>query len=218
MAGAQIRRFLILHKELDADDGELTRTHEGAPRLHRRALRAADRRRCYDGSTEADIATEVTFEDGRKGVIAARVKIRDLKPPAAPGAWSAPHEGAGADTAPPAKSLLSVENVSLSFGGVQGAARRLVRHPQGRDPRHHRPQRRRQDVDAERRSTASTSRSMAASPSRARRAPRCGRTKPPRGGIARTFQNVALFSGMTTLDNIMAGTHAARCTAASSGR
>ena len=41
MAGAQIRRFLVLHKELDADDGELTRTHEGAPRLHRRALRAA---------------------------------------------------------------------------------------------------------------------------------------------------------------------------------
>ena len=32
----------------------------------------------YDGSTEADIATEVTFEDGRKGVIAARVKIRDM--------------------------------------------------------------------------------------------------------------------------------------------
>ena len=34
----------------------------------------------YDGSSEADIATEVTFEDGRKGVIAARVKIRDMKP------------------------------------------------------------------------------------------------------------------------------------------
>ncbi len=43
MAGAQISRFLILHKELDADDGELTRTHEGPPRLHRRALRAAGR-------------------------------------------------------------------------------------------------------------------------------------------------------------------------------
>jgi long-chain acyl-CoA synthetase len=31
MAGAQIKRFLVLHKELDADDGELTRTAEGAP-------------------------------------------------------------------------------------------------------------------------------------------------------------------------------------------
>jgi long-chain acyl-CoA synthetase len=79
MGGAQIRRFLILHKELDADDGELTRTQKV-----RRGF-IADRyepliRALYDGSTEADIRTEVTFEDGRKGVIAARVKIRDLNP------------------------------------------------------------------------------------------------------------------------------------------
>jgi long-chain acyl-CoA synthetase len=32
----------------------------------------------YDGSKEADIATEVTFEDGRKGTISARVKVRDM--------------------------------------------------------------------------------------------------------------------------------------------
>lgn len=76
MAGAQVRRFLILHKELDADDGELTRTQKVrrgfiaeryAPLIH--AL--------YDGSKDADIATEVTFEDGRKGAIAARITIRD---------------------------------------------------------------------------------------------------------------------------------------------
>jgi len=78
MAGAQIKRFLILHKELDADDGELTRTQKV-----RRGF-IADRygplvKALYDGSTEADIATEVTFEDGRKGVIKARVKIRDMK-------------------------------------------------------------------------------------------------------------------------------------------
>jgi long-chain acyl-CoA synthetase len=76
-AGAQIKRFLILHKELDADDGELTRTQKV-----RRGF-IADRygplvKALYDGSKEADIATEVTFEDGRKGVIKARVKIRDL--------------------------------------------------------------------------------------------------------------------------------------------
>ena len=41
--------------------------------------------RLYDGSTEADISTEVTFEDGRKGVLSARVKIRDMAP-AAPAA------------------------------------------------------------------------------------------------------------------------------------
>jgi long-chain acyl-CoA synthetase len=76
-AGAQIKRFLILHKELDADDGELTRTQKV-----RRGF-IADRygplvTALYDGSKEADIATEVTFEDGRKGVIKARVKIRDM--------------------------------------------------------------------------------------------------------------------------------------------
>jgi long-chain acyl-CoA synthetase len=85
MAGAQIKRFLILHKELDADDGELTRTQKV-----RRGF-IAERyaplvKALYDSSTEADIATEVTFEDGRKSVIAARVKIRDVTtaPVAAP--------------------------------------------------------------------------------------------------------------------------------------
>jgi long-chain acyl-CoA synthetase len=83
MAGAQIKRFLILHKELDADDGELTRTLK----VRRRAI--AERyapliTALYDGSKEADISTEVTFEDGRKGAIAARVKIRDVQTVPAP--------------------------------------------------------------------------------------------------------------------------------------
>jgi long-chain acyl-CoA synthetase len=78
MGGAQIKRFLILHKELDADDGELTRTQKV-----RRGF-IAERyapliQALYDGSAEADISTEVTFEDGRKGMISARVKIRDMK-------------------------------------------------------------------------------------------------------------------------------------------
>jgi long-chain acyl-CoA synthetase len=79
MAGAQIRRFLILHKELDADDGELTRTQKV-----RRSF-IAERyapliTALYNGAAEADISTEVTFEDGRKGVLSARVKIRDIQP------------------------------------------------------------------------------------------------------------------------------------------
>ncbi|HEX3442318.1 MAG TPA: AMP-binding protein [Pseudolabrys sp.] len=82
MAGAQIKRFLILHKELDADDGELTRTQKV-----RRSF-IAERyapliTALYDGFKEADISTEVTFEDGRKGTIRARVKIRDMQPVAA---------------------------------------------------------------------------------------------------------------------------------------
>ncbi|MEJ0078610.1 MAG: AMP-binding protein [Alphaproteobacteria bacterium] len=76
MAGAQIKRFLVLHKELDADDGELTRTMK-----IRRGL-IAERyaplaQALYDGSKIADVATEVTFEDGRKGTLSARVAVRD---------------------------------------------------------------------------------------------------------------------------------------------
>jgi long-chain acyl-CoA synthetase len=78
LAGAQIRRFLILHKELDADDGELTRTQKVRRRLI--AERYAPLvTALYNGSHEADISTEVTFEDGHKGAIAARVKIRDVQ-------------------------------------------------------------------------------------------------------------------------------------------
>jgi long-chain acyl-CoA synthetase len=85
MAGMQIRRFLILHKELDADDGELTRTQKVRRRFiaERYAPLIAA---LYDGSREVDIKTEVTFEDGRKGVIAARIKIRDVAPVAVPAA------------------------------------------------------------------------------------------------------------------------------------
>jgi long-chain acyl-CoA synthetase len=77
MAGAQIRRFLILHKELDADDGEVTRTQKvrrGFVAERYAPLIAA----LYSGAREADISTEVTFEDGRKGTLSARVKIRDV--------------------------------------------------------------------------------------------------------------------------------------------
>jgi long-chain acyl-CoA synthetase len=77
MAGAQIRRFLILHKELDADDGEITRTQKvrrGFVAERYAPLIAA----LYGGVSEADISTEVTFEDGRKGVLSARLKIRDV--------------------------------------------------------------------------------------------------------------------------------------------
>ncbi|MCF8476701.1 MAG: AMP-binding protein [Pseudolabrys sp.] len=83
MAGAQIKRFLVLHKELDADDGELTRTQKvrrGFVAERYAPLIAA----LYDGSSEADISTEVTFEDGRKGTLSACVKIRDMAPVAAP--------------------------------------------------------------------------------------------------------------------------------------
>ncbi|MEM9732744.1 MAG: AMP-binding protein [Pseudomonadota bacterium] len=78
VAGAQIARFLVLHKELDADDGELTRTMKV-----RRTL-INDRytpliEALYDGSKEKFVETEVVFEDGRKGKISATVQIRDAQ-------------------------------------------------------------------------------------------------------------------------------------------
>jgi long-chain acyl-CoA synthetase len=78
MAGAQIRRFLILPKELEADDGELTRTQKVRRGFiaERYAMLVTG---LYDGSSFADISTEVTYEDGRKGVLAARVRIEDLQ-------------------------------------------------------------------------------------------------------------------------------------------
>ena len=67
---------------------------EGAPRLHRRSLCPLVKA-LYDGSEEADISTEVTFEDGRKGTISARVKIRDMKTDAGRrGRWAKRHESA----------------------------------------------------------------------------------------------------------------------------
>jgi len=74
LGGSQIKRFLVLHKELDADDGELTRT------LKVRRSFIADRyaeliESLYSDREECHVETEVTFEDGRKGVIAADLKI-----------------------------------------------------------------------------------------------------------------------------------------------
>jgi long-chain acyl-CoA synthetase len=77
MAGAQIKRFLILPKELDADDGELTRTQKV-----RRAF-IAERyaplvEGLYSGATQAAIAAEITYEDGRKGKLVGSSKIIDM--------------------------------------------------------------------------------------------------------------------------------------------
>ncbi len=78
VSGSQVRRFLILHKELDADDGELTRTQKV-----RRGF-IAERyesliKALYDGSRTAHISVEVTYEDGRKGKIEGDVDILEVK-------------------------------------------------------------------------------------------------------------------------------------------
>ena len=83
LAGSQIHRFLILHKELDADDGELTRTRKVRRRfIAERFHPLIDA--LYSGRAHAEIETEVTFEDGRKGALKADLKIRDVKTERAP--------------------------------------------------------------------------------------------------------------------------------------
>ncbi|HSA69417.1 MAG TPA: AMP-binding protein [Burkholderiales bacterium] len=84
IANSQLHRFLILHKELDADDEELTRTRKvrrGFIAEKYAALVAA----LYDGSRTVHVEAQVRYEDGRTGTYSADLKIRDAKtfPPAA---------------------------------------------------------------------------------------------------------------------------------------
>ncbi|QFT58591.1 Long-chain-fatty-acid--CoA ligase FadD15 [Sulfitobacter sp. THAF37] len=78
LSGCQVHRFVVLHKELDADDGELTRTRKVRRKIISEkyddivvAL--------YDGSKTISTETEVTYEDGRKGSIKATLEVRDAK-------------------------------------------------------------------------------------------------------------------------------------------
>ncbi len=76
LSSSQIRRFLILHKELDPDDGELTRTRKVRRRIIKE--RYGDLiEALFDGRKNCFIRTEVMFEDGRQGQIEADLEIRD---------------------------------------------------------------------------------------------------------------------------------------------
>jgi long-chain acyl-CoA synthetase len=78
LAGAQIGRFMILHKELDADDGELTRTRKVRRRIIGERFKSLVDA-LYSDEKTARIETEVLFEDGRKGAMRATLKIRDAR-------------------------------------------------------------------------------------------------------------------------------------------
>ena len=76
LAGAQIHRFLLLHKELDADDGELTRTRK----VRRRII--SDRygpmiEALFSDAKAVYMEVQMTFEDGRTGTVDANLKIAD---------------------------------------------------------------------------------------------------------------------------------------------
>ena len=76
LAGCQVHRFLVLHKELDADDGELTRTRKVRRKIIAEKFEDLINA-LYDGSSSIHTETEVTYEDGRKGKISATLQIKD---------------------------------------------------------------------------------------------------------------------------------------------
>ena len=78
LSGAQIRRFLLLHKELDADDQEITRTRKvrrGFVGEKYAALIDA----LYSESDVVKVEAQVTYEDGRTATVRADVRIRDAE-------------------------------------------------------------------------------------------------------------------------------------------
>ncbi len=77
LSGCQIHRFLVLHKELDPDDGEMTRTRKVRRKIV--AEKFDDLiQALYDGANSISTATEVMYEDGRKGEIKATLELRDV--------------------------------------------------------------------------------------------------------------------------------------------
>ena len=158
LADSQIHRFLILHKELDPDDDELTRT-----RKVRRGFIAEKYAvlidALYGGKDQLLHRDAGKFEDGRTGTISADVQIRDAKVLPArvrrekrsvKRRRGARMSRAGRLGARSARSLLSVENDLARLRRREGAEGRQLRRARARDPRHHRAQRRRQDLDAQR--------------------------------------------------------------------
>jgi long-chain acyl-CoA synthetase len=73
-AAARIRRFLLLSKEFDADDNEITRTRKVRRRFIAEKYAAAVEA-FYGGGDAVELATEITYEDGRKGRVEAKMAI-----------------------------------------------------------------------------------------------------------------------------------------------
>jgi long-chain acyl-CoA synthetase len=77
LRGAQIRRFLVLHKELDPDDEEITRTRK-IRRGYIAQKYAPLIEALYAGRDHVSVEAQVTYEDGRTGTMRADVMIRDV--------------------------------------------------------------------------------------------------------------------------------------------
>ena len=77
-AASRIGRFLLLNKEFDPDDNEITRTRK----IRRRFVAekyAAVVEAFYSGAREVELATEITYEDGRKATLNSTITIDDVE-------------------------------------------------------------------------------------------------------------------------------------------
>ena len=135
LRGAQIRKFLILHKELDPDDEEITRTRK-VRRGYIAQKYAALIEALYGDRDRVSVEARVTYEDGRTGTVRADVTIRELT-----------HTVTGNRRA---RALAAkCEDISVRFGALLALNRGQPQRPPRRDRRHHRAQRRRQDDAAQ---------------------------------------------------------------------
>src|SRR5258707_11883597 len=78
LANSQLHRFIILHKELDADDGELTRTRKVRRRFIGEKYDALVKA-LYDGSRTVHIEVQMSYEDGRTGMVSADLTVAEAK-------------------------------------------------------------------------------------------------------------------------------------------
>jgi long-chain acyl-CoA synthetase len=82
-AAARVHRFVLLNKEFDADDNEITRTRK----IRRRFVSekyAAIVEAFYRGDRDVEMTSEITYEDGRKGRLTSTIAIENVLEPAAP--------------------------------------------------------------------------------------------------------------------------------------
>jgi long-chain acyl-CoA synthetase len=74
---ARVKRFVLLHKEFDADEAELTRTRklrrEFMEERYKELIKAI-----YQDGKEINVQAPVTYRDGRKGVVTTSIKVRQI--------------------------------------------------------------------------------------------------------------------------------------------
>jgi long-chain acyl-CoA synthetase len=76
----QVKRFLLLNKELEADDAEMTRTRKVRRRfVAEKYAKVIDG--FYGGAKSVQVTMEITFEDGRKSSLTSEIAIHDLGSP-----------------------------------------------------------------------------------------------------------------------------------------